>query len=119
MSTTLAYRFPTDNETLTRELTSLDSLVTLCGYHHRALHQGEFTVDQDLVFRDCGGRELARTFTPASAEDPDYDDAGAATLSVHKLTKGVSHETCSSRWCGEAMDYDMAVSGLLSKNWSG
>ena len=92
--------------------------MTLCRYHHRAPHQGEFTVDQDLVFRDRSGVELAKTFTPAYAEHTNYDDASAAVLTVQKLTKSDSYETCRTRWSGEAMDYDMAVSGLLSKNWS-
>jgi hypothetical protein len=93
--------------------TSLDNLLTLCRYHHRALHRGEFTVDQDLVFRDRDGNELPETFTPAYAGHLDYDDASAPILTVQKLTKGVSYETCRTRWCGENMDYDMALSGLM------
>ena len=66
------------------------------------------------MFQDRFGRQLPETFTPAYAENPDYDDAGADALTVQKVTKGVSHETCRTQWCGETMDYEMAVSGLLA-----
>jgi hypothetical protein len=93
--------------------TSLDNLMTLCRYHHRALHRGEFTVDRDLVFRDVKGNALPETVTPAYAGDPNYDAASAPMLTVQKVTKGVSYETCRTQWRGEAMDYDMALNGLL------
>ena len=94
--------------------TSLNNLVTLCRYHHRALHRGEFSVDHNHVFRDRFGKRLPAVFTPANAEHVDYDDANAAVLTVQKMSKSASCETCASSWSGEALDYDIAVNALLA-----
>ena len=83
--------------------TSLNNLVTLCRYHHRALHRGEFSVDHNHVLRDRSGKRLPTVFTPAYAG-----------LTVQKLTKDDSYETCRTQWSGEAMDYDIAVGALLA-----
>ena len=36
-------------------------------------------------------------------------------LAIENHSKNVSAETCQSGWLGERMDYDMAITALLSK----
>ena len=51
--------------------TSLDNLVTLCRYHHRALHRGEFRIerdaDGDLIFMDGRYRPIPPAIHPQYA----------------------------------------------------
>ena len=93
--------------------TSLDNLVTLCRFHHRALHEGRFSVDADLTFRDGRGRVIAQDFRPAWKGR--YDDAAANGLSIEKYGENVSAETCITRWNGEEPDYSLAVYHLLNQ----
>ncbi|MCY4430065.1 MAG: HNH endonuclease signature motif containing protein, partial [Rhodospirillales bacterium] len=48
--------------------TSLENLVTLCRYHHRALHRGEFRIehgaDSELIFIDARYRPTPPAIHP-------------------------------------------------------
>jgi hypothetical protein len=92
--------------------TSLDNLVLLCRHHHRAVHEGGFSVhalaDGRICFIDPKGRRL-----PASAE-------GRFRGNVFRLFADNAHQgihitpqTGACRWQGERMDDDLAVLGML------
>jgi hypothetical protein len=97
--------------------TSLDNLITLCRFHHRTLHQGEFKLTQgedtdDFIFRDVFGREIFPTVRPLFSSQ---DATSATSLSIEEKCKDVSYETCRTKWRGEIMDYDMAVGALMDR----
>ena len=96
--------------------TSLDNMVTLCRYHHRALHQGQFSVDANLTFRDSRGRQIAAGLRPAWLRRGNrYDDPRHGNLSIRHYGENVSAETCITRWNGEQPDYSLAVYHLLNQ----
>ena len=97
--------------------TKLYNLVTLCRFHHRALHQGEFTISpgddsDDFIFRDVFGNEILPSPRP---QFPHQDAPGSVTLCVEEFCKDVSAETCLTNWRGEDMDYGIAVGALLDR----
>jgi hypothetical protein len=97
--------------------TSLKNLVTLCRFHHRALHQGEFKLTQgestdDFIFSDVFGHEIFPTVRPLfSGQDP----TSATITDIEEKCKDVSYETCLTNWRGEIMDYDIAVGALMNR----
>jgi hypothetical protein len=97
--------------------TSLDNLLTLCRFHHRALHQGELTIARgddldDFIFSNMFGNEITPTVRP---QFPDQDAANGEILRIEEFCKDVSAETCITGWRGESMDYDIAVQALLRR----
>jgi hypothetical protein len=102
--------------------TSLDNLVTLCRYHHRALHQGKFSIrvdkahaentEQLMTFSMPSGREIEMGFFPQFP-------AEAATVTeetMHQLAPAVDAKTCITQWRGETCDYSMAIDALLQRD---
>jgi len=90
------------------------NLILLCRAHHWAVHEGGYRVQgrppRGLVFRRPDGRILP--MCPASASLP--EDPIQALKACHSaLGLKIDAETGASGWCGEPMDYDLAVSGLL------
>lgn len=115
--------------------TKLDNLVTLCRYHHRQLHKGNFylSVKPDpgvlkgensrfadhLVFSRCREGLKGKSF----AEGESVIEANP-TFPVHSNTelpwsicRNIGIKTAITRWLGERMDLEMAVDGLLSKTY--
>ena len=78
--------------------TSLDNLVTVCGHHHRLLHEGGFSVERigdAFAFRTPAGRLVGEGAERVSAETP--------------LTP---HGPSDWEWDGSTMDYSFAVEEL-------
>ena len=99
--------------------TSLDNLVTLCRYHHRSLHRGEYRIergkDGTLVFVDARGSRMPSTIYPQFAS------RGSATERVRRLRaeradRGVEIDatTAVTAWEGERMDYSRPLSGYCT-----
>ncbi len=105
--------------------TKLGNLVTLCGFHHRLVHEGGYgvTVTDDgvLVFsRPDGGRveeNGARCFRgnnsrPKAAPYPGFEE----TLRLHLLNReaglAITAETGRCQWQGERMDYSTAIEAM-------
>ncbi|MEP5764375.1 MAG: DUF222 domain-containing protein [Halieaceae bacterium] len=99
--------------------TSLDNLVTLCRFHHRALHHGEFSIntkDNDtLEFTNRCGEEILPVVRPLFAKAPQMGSLRGLQPLANVSTGLRSAETRQSRWSGESMDYDMALQALLSR----
>ena len=85
--------------------TSLNNLILVCHYHHKLLHEGQYSVkrlsDGQLLFTNPKGNELRH--------EPVIRDE---TECVTRLTD-VNAEPWS--WCGDTMDYSMALSALAAE----
>jgi HNH endonuclease len=118
--------------------TKLSNLVSLCGFHHKLVHEGGFgvTVTDDGLFtftrpdgrriRECGrnpctASERERFSGSASPEQrtpggtlrmPSFEDA--LRFQIERLNTGIpiNAQTSRCKWLGERMDYDMAIEGM-------
>jgi hypothetical protein len=102
--------------------TKLGNLVTLCGFHHRLVHEGCYGVvatdDGVFVFTRPDGRRLeengARCFRGniSHARDTGFEE----TLRLHMLNReaglAINAETSRCQWRGERMDYSMAIEAM-------
>ena len=98
--------------------TSLDNLVTLCRYHHRALHRQEYRIERDAggepMFVDNQGERL-----PAVVEPPFWREQRAVQrvreLQAEHARRGldIDETTAVTAWAGESMDYSTAIDWLL------
>jgi hypothetical protein len=95
--------------------TNPDNLVLLCRKHHWAVHEGRFGVEGraplGVVFRRPDGSVL-----PACPMRLPINGKAGETLKEANRRNGleITSKTLTSFWDGEAMDYHMAVDGLLS-----
>ena len=82
--------------------TSLENLTQVCHYHHQLLHEGQYSVERlpngQLLFRHPDGRELRQQ--PMSS-DAAIDASDLASSNAEPWS-----------WCGDSMDYSVALSGL-------
>jgi len=122
--------------------TKLSNLITLCGFHHRLLHEGGFGVkttgDGVFVFTrpdgeripECGPRPTAAAVNHASyadecfrgniADSPPLGDAGLAAFEetlrhfVQTVNPDVPIDASTGRgkWLGERMDYSATIEGI-------
>ena len=84
--------------------TDLDNLINVCHYHHKLLHEGQYSVerlaDGQLLFRRPDGRVLLQEPANSGSEIEGSD------LPV------IADEPWS--WCGDSMDYDLALFAMAS-----
>ena len=119
--------------------TKLSNLVSLCGFHHKLVHEGGFgiatTDDGVFVFTRPDGRRIPECGrNPCTASEPkrfsgsapapasrapdgmlqmtSFEDA--LRFQIERLNPGVSIDAHTSRckWLGERMNYDMAIEGM-------
>ena len=101
--------------------TSLENLVTLCRYHHRSLHRGEYRIergkDGTLVFMDGRGSRMPSTIYPQFASDRSATET-VQRLRAEHADRGVEIDatTAVTAWEGERMDYSTAIEWLLRKD---
>jgi hypothetical protein len=92
--------------------TRLSNLVTLCRFHHRAVHEGgvqvELLDDGALRFIDSRGNVCAL---------PDPPSGSVAELQRAHAASGlrIDASTGAGRWGGERIDYDLAVHALMCR----
>lgn len=98
--------------------TKLGNLVTLCGFHHRLVHEGGFGLDvaHDGVFvftrpdgrriEDNGTRRFRGNILPSAVL--------RLALAAMNRDEGVAitPSTSRCRWLGERMDYSMAIESM-------
>ena len=126
--------------------TKLSNLVSLCGFHHKLVHEGGFgitTTDDGLfVFTRPDGRripecgrvpcttsERERFSGSGSAPDERGSDAApqmtsfedALRFHMQRLNPGVPIDAQTSRckWLGERMDYDAAIESMQFRDGRG
>ena len=119
--------------------TKLSNLVSLCGFHHKLVHEGGFGVaatdDGLFVFTrpdgrripECGRNPCAATDTgrfSGSASAPEQQVPygalqvtsfeGALRFQMQRLNPGVPIDAQTSRckWLGERMDYNIAIEAM-------
>ncbi len=95
--------------------TKLDNLVTLCRYHHRLLHQGEFEIRRDekgLRFFTETGRQIENVVSPQFS----IAAIAPATQELDEISTQVDERTCVSQWNGIQPDYNMIIDGLMRRD---
>jgi hypothetical protein len=93
--------------------TKLDNLITLCGFHHRLVHEGgyglERTDDGLFIFTRPNGRRVeengAECFRGNSSSLRDY-------LTKHEPELSITADTSRCQWHGESMNYSQAIEGM-------
>jgi hypothetical protein len=91
------------------------NLVLLCRAHHWAVHEGGCSVEgrapRELVFRRPDGTVVGECGVPTRV----HGDPVALLRRRHReLGLEIDAETNRPYWCGETMDYELAVAGLLA-----
>lgn len=94
--------------------TSTDNLIKLCRFHHRALHRGQFNIEAvktpnniQFVFKKPNGTVIQSS--------PKLPKVQPQDLYEHEYPE-IDEHTAVTKWCGETMDYDMAVSALFDRD---
>jgi hypothetical protein len=92
--------------------TKLSNLVTLCRFHHRLVHEGQVAIEtlDDGAFRFL--RPDGRTFDSPLPTRTDWTAlvAGHAAADIR-----ITPATAVTRWAGEALDQDLAISSLMER----
>ncbi len=88
--------------------TDLDNLVLLCERHHRAHHDGEFSISplgrQRFAFRRRGGLDLSRPPTP--------DRLAPKYRPVESVHRDIAADAATPEWDGTRVDQRFAVDTL-------
>jgi hypothetical protein len=105
--------------------TKLGNLITVCGFHHRLVHEGGFGVkatdDGVFVFTRPDGRRVeengAQCFRgnisrPKPAPYPGFEETLRLYLLNREAGVAITPETSRCQWLGERMDYSMAIEGM-------
>ena len=90
--------------------TKLSNLVMLCRFHHRQVHEGQVDVrlldDGALRFINANGKRL-------EAAQSMLGDTAKLLCEHRRVGIAIAPTTAVTGWCGELIDYPMAVEGLL------
>ncbi len=96
--------------------TSLRNLVSLCRFHHRAVHEGGVTIqvldDGALRFLTADGRSLD---SDARNHSHPFGDWAHLPATHDKAGIRIDCHTAVTRWRGETMDYGLGVQVLLGR----
>jgi len=104
--------------------TRLSNLITLCGFHHRQLHEGGYRLesadDGHFVFYRPDGRRIhaagsaTECFRGNIFSDECASEFSDQVLRAEHAALGldINPATSRSRWFGEPMDYDLAIEAL-------
>src|SRR5262245_13068432 len=98
--------------------TKLHNLVTLCGFHHRFVHEGGYGVtrtdDGLFVLTKPDGTRVpengakcfrGNNWTPLPAPYPGFEASLRDCLKAHDPDLSITPETSRCQWDGESMDY--------------
>ncbi|HET9269057.1 MAG TPA: DUF222 domain-containing protein [Vicinamibacterales bacterium] len=94
--------------------TKLSNLVSLCRFHHRAVHEGGLKVERchDGAWRFLKpDGESIEACAPNHTRPLSHWSAVAHQNAEHGL--GIDARTAATRWRGERMDYGIAIDSLL------
>ena len=99
--------------------TKLSNLVTLCRFHHRAVHEGGLKVsrcdDGAWRFTNKHGQSL---FTCAPGHTHPLADWTFVPTDNEQRGIVINPHTAATRWQGERMDYGVAIDSLLFRTKS-
>ena len=100
--------------------TKLSNLITLCGFHHRLVHEGGYglrTTDDGLfVFTRPDGRRVEPNGVNCfrgniSVLNPNPEHPALYDLN-REASLAITHETARCQWRGETMDYSHAIESM-------
>jgi hypothetical protein len=93
--------------------TELANLVSLCGFHHRYVHEYgyrvELTCDGQVQFINPHGQVLKTV-----PDRPSSADLGWPSILIENAGLGITHETCACGWNGGPVDYHLCVDALIA-----
>jgi Domain of unknown function (DUF222)/HNH endonuclease len=105
--------------------TKLDNLITLCGFHHRLVHEGGYdlrrTDDGLFIFTRSDGTRVeengARCFRgnilpPVHSNYRGFEDSLRDYLMKHEPGLRITAETSRCQWRGESADYSQAIEAM-------
>jgi hypothetical protein len=104
--------------------TKLDNLVTLCGFHHRLVHEGGYglrrTDDGLCIFtrpngtriEENGSEKCFRGNISAPVPYLGFEESLRDHLKKHDPGLSITPETSRCQWLGESMDYSQALEAL-------
>ena len=105
--------------------TKLANLVTLCGYHHRLVHEGGYglsrTDDGLFIFTRPNGKRIeengakcfrGNTLAPVPSTYRGFEDSLQDYLRKHEPGLTITPETSRCGWRGETMDYSQAIEAM-------
>jgi hypothetical protein len=94
--------------------TKLPNLVSLCRFHHRAVHEGGVRVER---CEDGAWRFVMKSGESVSSAAPNHTRPlyAPADLANGNAERGIhiTPNTGSTKWTGERMDYSIAIDSLL------
>ncbi len=101
--------------------TSLDNLITLCRFHHRSLHRGEYWIERgagsEVLFRDPQNRCIETSPYPQFKGSMSVSDRLRQLRNEHdRQGLQIDADTAVTAWAGEVMDDAMAIEGLLQSD---
>jgi len=95
--------------------TKLTNLVTLCGFHHRHVHEGGYGVrrtdDGLFVFTRPDGTRVEDTGAKSSSWNILQSDL-RSYLKKREPNLSITAETSRCQWRGESMDYSQAIEAM-------
>jgi len=94
--------------------TRLSNLVTLCRAHHRAVHEGGIVIQRldDGAWR-FSKRSGERLDSCAPGHTPPLMDWTNLVATHREQGIHIDAQTAATRWCGERMDYGIAIDSLI------
>lgn len=100
--------------------TKLSNLVTLCRFHHRAVHEGRLTVerldDGAWRFSRPDGQSIAAMSVLPQHTRPLTDGWRQLTESNRSRGIAITPQTAATRWRGERMDFGLAIDALIRRS---
>jgi hypothetical protein len=91
-------------------LTALSNLVNLCWHHHFLVHEGGWT----LTIRGDGSLRIVDPNGNLLADDATTVEGSEAELVNQHVELGIDDMTAVPKWYGDSLDFDHAITGLLS-----
>jgi len=96
--------------------TKLGNLITLCGFHHRLVHEGGYGINVNdglFVFTRPDGRRVEENGAQCFRGNISRPSAPLA-LSMLNRQQGleITHDTGRCQWLGERMDYSFAIEAM-------
>lgn len=97
--------------------TKLANLVSLCRFHHRAVHEGGMRVERldDGAWRFTNARGESREACAPGRTLP-FGDGSQLVADHRERGLAIDPRTAATRWRGERMDYGLAVEVLLQRS---
>jgi hypothetical protein len=105
--------------------TKLDNLITLCGFHHRLVHESGYGVrrtdDGLFIFTKPDGKRVAENgmkcfrgniLSPLQSSYRGFEESLREYMRTQDPGLSITAETSRCQWHGESMDYNQAIESM-------